>query len=353
MTIVIFIAGLALILIGAMLLFAETAIRRESQKVIGEVVGFTSRLNTHKHGSTISYQAVARFRHLDGQMYYAVSLNGSSTPLNQMGDEIPVYVRKSDMSFAAVESTLNYYLAGFLAVLGSFFVIIFLTTFQANLILAIPSTIILLIIVARARGAVKKNPLVIFQWFKNKMKSKSNFAYSEADKDQIPWVSESDLEKAIQKAKRNAMIAVPILLLIGGVSLAYGMKLYKEKKQFLEIATHVEGTVIEIVSSKSSRKRTHAPIVEFAVPNSSEVQKFKDWYSTSQNTYNVGDKVDVVFDPSNPSRAEISSGLRNYSFSFILIGVGALFLFSAWYAHKSAQPKGGRRHGRRSPTQVL
>lgn len=343
MTIIIFIVGLSFILIGALFIFSELAIRRDSQIVTGDVVGFTSRINTHKHTTTVSYQAVARFRHLDGKTYYSVSSTGSSTPLNELGDKVPVYVRKSDPTFAAIESNLSYLLGAFFSVLGLIFVGIFISTYKVDLFSISISAIMLLTIANFFRRSLRKNPLTIHQWLKMKAKSKINTAYSEDEKDQIHWAPQEQIETAIKKTRRNAKFVIPIFLLLGAVSLGYGLKYYKEKRFFIESATHVEGTVVEMIPDRPSKRSRHSPVVEFTVPNSSEVHRFKDDFSTKKNAYQIGEKVEVIFDPTKPSRAEIYSGLRNYLWALGLSGLGLLFLAIAWHANRSVQRTKARR----------
>lgn len=353
MTILIFAAGFIFVLFGAMLIIAEKTIRRESQKVAGEVVGFATRQNRHKYSSTTSYHAVARFRHLDGQNHYTVSTTGSSSPLAEIGEEVPVYVRQSDLTFASIESSLSYYSAAILIALGAVFIAIFFATFPANPIVVVPSALILLVIANSVRKSLRKNPLTLHQWLKIKAKSKINIAYSEENKGEIPWATEEQVQAAIKKMQVSAKLIVPIFTIVGAVCLGYGLKSYKEKKFFIDTATHAEGTVVEMIKEGSSRKRTHTPIVEFTVPNTTTVQTFKNSFSTSKDAYVIGDKVDVIFDRAHPERAEIRSGFRNYSLSLILCAVGMVFLYVAWYTRKSVTRKASRRHGLRSPTQLL
>jgi hypothetical protein len=337
MTIIVFIVGFTFILIGALMLFSEMAIRKESDRIIGEVVGFTSKLVTHKNVTTTSYQSVVRFRRLDGQNYYAVSSTGSSSPLNQIGDSLRVYVRKSDMSFAAVESNLTFMVGGFMGVIGIILVAIFTQTYKADIFSLGITVAVLLIIANFIRKAIRKNPLTMHQWMQLKAKSKTNKAFSEAEKDQIAWVSEEQIETALKKMRTTAKFVIPIFLLIGVISLGYGFKHYKDKKSFIEIASHAEGTIVELVQSSGSKRSSVIPLVEFLPTNSTEILKFKDSLSVSRTAYQVGDKADVIYDPTNPGHAEIYTGLRNYFLSLILAGTGVMFLYIAWYTNKSVQ----------------
>lgn len=343
MTTIVFIAGLAFILIGILFIISEIAIRRDSQIVTGDVVGFTSRINTHKYNTSVSYQAVARFKHLDGQIYYAVSATGSSSPLNNIGDKVPIYVRKSDLTFAAVESNSSFVLGAFFSVLGLFFVIVFINTYKTDLFSVGISAIVLLTIANYFRKALRKNPLTIHQWLKAKAKSKANSAYSENEKDQIPWVSEEQIETAFKRIRTSSRFVIPVFLLMGAVSLGFGLKYYKEKRFFIESATHVEGTIVEMIQTRPSKRSRYTPVVEFTVPNSSEVHRFNDPFSMKKEAYEIGAKVDVIFDPTKPSRAEINLGFRNYLLSLGLSGLGLLFFYVAWHTNKSVKRMKPRR----------
>ncbi|MNU04400.1 hypothetical protein D3C72_2487940 [compost metagenome] len=63
----------------------------------------------------------------------------------------------------------------------------------------------------------------------------------------------------------------------------------------------------------------------------------------NKSAYEIGAKVDVIFDASKPSRAEIYSGFRNYLLSLVLGGLGILFLYVAWHTNKSVKRMEQRR----------
>lgn len=113
------------------------------------------------------------------------------------------------------------------------------------------------------------------------------------------------------------MVVVGILLLSTSAFLGYS------RFKFLENAIKSEGIVVKYegtLSSNSARiaKMMYAPVVSF---NSSEGKsfEFESALSSNDKPYMLGERVTVVYDPSNPLNAEIYSFTRMWFLSLTVL----------------------------------
>jgi len=321
--IIIFFVGAVFLFIGAVILGSEIQARRNSATVIGEVAGFTAR--TGGKSKQPSFQAVARYQNYDGQTYYTVSSTGSSSPLNFVGDQIYVYVRKDDLSFAAIQSNASCIIGAILASLGIGCIILFFHLFEWDLFSIVTGVVVLGLIAKTLWKIRRKTPLTPKQWMELKNKNSGKKVYSEEEKAQIPWVSPESILLAFQNAKKACQIAIPITLVLSLVCAGAGWYFYQKTERFLARSVSTQGIVVEMIQSRSSKITSYAPMVEFVNPSSGAKQRFKHSIGMSSSPYSVGESVAVRFDPNNPSDARMDSGVWNYLYSIVLGGLGALF----------------------------
>jgi hypothetical protein len=129
-----------------------------------------------------------------------------------------------------------------------------------------------------------------------------------------------------------------VFLLIGLGMLTGAFFMYRNTSQFLETAVTAQGTVVELVESRSSDSSSnsimYAPVVNFIDKKGVEVKVYS---STSSNppSYFVGEKVEVLYAPETPQNAKIKGFFSLWGGATILgilggilfvIG-GVIFLF--------------------------
>ena len=89
------------------------------------------------------------------------------------------------------------------------------------------------------------------------------------------------------------------------------------------------GRVVELVANDSSDGVTYSPVVEFDVGG--WPQRFKDSIGSDPPSYETGDTVQVLYDPSSPSKARIDRGIWNLAIPLLVGALGAsLFLCGLW-----------------------
>ena len=121
-------------------------------------------------------------------------------------------------------------------------------------------------------------------------------------------------------------IGIALLVILGSIAAVLWVR-QAERSDW----PHADGTVVEVsthVDRDSSRRSRHdrsgttmyTPVVEFRVDG--ETHRFTSGVSTS-DPWTVGDTVDVVYEPGNPSRASIA-GQASWV-PWMLAGMALLF----------------------------
>jgi hypothetical protein len=122
------------------------------------------------------------------------------------------------------------------------------------------------------------------------------------------------------------LIFIPFLAL-GAIALAIGAKELYDQHTFRSVAIHATGEVIGHDSSAGSRGQQFHPIVRCKAANG-ETFQFRCRYAYPKEEYPLGQAVDVLYDPADPTRAEVDSNQSRYRVYF-LPGFGVfLWLFS-------------------------
>jgi hypothetical protein len=111
---------------------------------------------------------------------------------------------------------------------------------------------------------------------------------------------------------------------IGLAMLIIAAILVGNSQSFSEKATRAAGVVVELDPSYSSDGTTYAPIVRFLTTEEQEVV-FRSSVSSSPPSYEVGEQVEVLYDPANPDDAVIDSVWQVYLAPMIVGFVGGVF----------------------------
>ncbi|MHB8625661.1 MAG: DUF3592 domain-containing protein [Aggregatilineales bacterium] len=109
--------------------------------------------------------------------------------------------------------------------------------------------------------------------------------------------------------------------IMGIVFLVVALVIYAGDRQLISVGVHAQGTVIDLKPSSSARNTTYAAIVQFKTSDG-KLTQFTDRISQSPPAHQVNDLVDVIYDPANPSHAEIAGA--NNVIILALGGMGAL-----------------------------
>ncbi|OGH90650.1 MAG: hypothetical protein A2479_02145 [Candidatus Magasanikbacteria bacterium RIFOXYC2_FULL_39_8] len=130
---------------------------------------------------------------------------------------------------------------------------------------------------------------------------------------------------------------------MGVIFVGVGGYSFLDSQKVIKTFASAQGTVVELVrSSTSNESNTYSPLVSF-VANETEYQ-FKSNFSSDPPAYDVGEQVNVLYNPESPQDARINSFLSLYLISLIfgvtgliLLGIGAGYIAYRVIKNKSNQ----------------
>ena len=138
----------------------------------------------------------------------------------------------------------------------------------------------------------------------------------------------TDVLKRLFHAKRWA----GYFLVVGGIVMAVGGVWYAvEAAEFLDATVRTDGTVIALQRERSVKGfDLDHPVVRFVAPETGETVEFKSRLGIRPSPFAVADRVEVAYDPGDPSRARINSFWTIW-FLPMLLGAFGLACFAAGY----------------------
>ena len=129
---------------------------------------------------------------------------------------------------------------------------------------------------------------------------------------------------------KNNPVAI-LRLVFGAVGLvlcAIAWLLHHNTASFITSASRTQGEVMRLLyveSSKRNESGTWKPLVRFKAP-SGEIIEFAPSSSSSPPAYEVGETVDVFFDPNDPQDAMLDGFFSLWGGAAITGGLGLVFL---------------------------
>jgi len=111
---------------------------------------------------------------------------------------------------------------------------------------------------------------------------------------------------------------------IGLGMLAGAFFLYKNTSEFVSSAIVVEGEVVDFETHRSDGSTMYAPVVNFRAQDDSPHQ-FVSSVSSNPASYDIGEKVEVLYAESDPQGAQINGFVSLYLGSLILGVMGSIF----------------------------
>jgi len=129
---------------------------------------------------------------------------------------------------------------------------------------------------------------------------------------------------------KNNPVAI-LRLVFGAVGLvlcAVAWLLHHNTASFIASASRTQGEVMRLLyveSSKRNESGTWKPLVRFKAP-SGEIVEFAPSSSSSPPAYEVGETVDVFFDPNDPQDAMLDGFFSLWGGAAITGGLGLVFL---------------------------
>lgn len=117
---------------------------------------------------------------------------------------------------------------------------------------------------------------------------------------------------------------------LGALLLAIAALLYFREQAFLSSAETATGTVSDFDISSSDDSTTYCPVIEFRTKRGENVRYFGNVCS-SPPSYDIGQKVEVIYDPENIKHVQMNGFWSKYVGVFVLAVIGLpFFLLGAW-----------------------
>ncbi len=118
--------------------------------------------------------------------------------------------------------------------------------------------------------------------------------------------------------KTLAKVCITFSLIFILIAVYLGYRSYS----FQQIAISTKGQIVELVERTDSEGGTlFAPVFTFT-DNQGQVQKVYSSVSSYPPIGNVGDTIDILYDPKNPKNADIDTFFSNWGGAIILGGLG-------------------------------
>jgi hypothetical protein len=116
-------------------------------------------------------------------------------------------------------------------------------------------------------------------------------------------------------------------LVVGIALLVASAFLLLNTRDFLSEAVITEGTVLELVESRSSDSITYRPVVQFT-NESGQLVSFTSSTSSNPPSYSPGQQVEVLYQPGERNSPRINSFFSLWGAEAILAGIGVVFLLA-------------------------
>lgn len=129
-----------------------------------------------------------------------------------------------------------------------------------------------------------------------------------------------------------------VIVIIGLLVIASGLPSVIQTLDYLNKSKYTSGVVVTNAERDFHNAHFYIPIVEFKTAEG-ETRQFKSITEYSPQKYFNGDQVEVIYDPSNPAKADINSSFEIWSESLATIVIGLFFVLIGVFAKDKKRAK--------------
>ncbi len=123
----------------------------------------------------------------------------------------------------------------------------------------------------------------------------------------------------------KAVSIIKYVFSIVGLAMLIGAYfIYSNTQSFLTTAVTSNGTVTELIRSRSSDSVTYAPVVKFKTQDGQSIE-FTSSSGSNPPSYSTGETVEVLYQIGAPNKARINGFFDLWGGAIILAGLGAVF----------------------------
>lgn len=308
-----YLIGLLFLSLGLYLLVDAYQFRKVARVVKGKILGF----ETEARSKGTMYYPVVQYR--DGAQVYVFKANiGSNTRSHNLGEDVEVLIVGNDHGNARLKSSARLFLAWVIALFGTVF---------AGLYILMTANVIALGI------ALVLTPLLVYLLLYINSRYRTNRAETTSyTPNEEGVVSTVDMDNVVMENTTHDEAASKYadwwMLGIGTVVLCFAFYWYVDTKSLIDVSVKTTGTIVSQKRSSGSDTVTYTPVVMYK-PYKHDAVRFEGLIGSSHPSWNIGDAVTVLYDPSNPKRAMIDHGF-NY-LGPLAMGLFGLFSFAVAY----------------------
>ena len=132
------------------------------------------------------------------------------------------------------------------------------------------------------------------------------------------------------------MVIGIVFIVIGIILIAIAIFQYKSVRQLLQIGVTTTAKIIAIKESISTSTdmdgfttttKMYSPEFEFTDTKGNKIRHVSNISTQNKNTWEVGQEIEVVYDPKNPEKVKIKKASQLYLVPGVIAFIGIIFLF--------------------------
>ena len=119
-------------------------------------------------------------------------------------------------------------------------------------------------------------------------------------------------------------IVSTVFSIVGPCMLIGALLFFWNTQNFINNSESTNGTVIDLVQSRTDSGVVYKPVVEFQTQDGSTIE-FTSMAGTNPPQFSTGDSVSVYYKESSPNKARLNSFFSLWGLSLIFGGIGLIF----------------------------
>lgn len=333
MEIIFLLVGLLFGFLGIYIIWDHIHFLGTAHTVTGTVVALEKRSTpsrgSKKPGGPMYYPVINYVA--DGSAREFTSKYGMGLPQYDLGTTVPVaYSRKRDE--ARIKQKMPFIGGGILASVGVVLCVLFFNIFQFTAWSWAVAAVVTLGILISARNKLHSHDISTLDELQEAFRNTDMKTSRGTEPEEIELISDKEkLHRNIYRASKPVRWIGPIFTAVGIAAVVLGVYLGKQRAEFLESAHRSQGEVVSLNSKSSDDGYVYYPVVRYAPSGSSNTISFEHETGSNPPSYSVGERVEVLYHPEDPSHAIIDSGFMNWFGPGIIMILGVLFSAAGIY----------------------
>lgn len=334
MEILFLLGGLLFGFLGLYLIWDHLRFLATARTVRGTVTAVEKRTTPpdekRKQGGPIYYPVIRYYA--DGRERSFTSSYGMSMPQYDIGESLPV-VYSRNREEARIKQKTPYIFGGILASIGIGMCVLFFHVFRFSLISVSMAAVVVVSIFFSARKELRKHDISTLDELQEALRNTRMKTRKGTEPEEAQLITDKKkLQGDMYRMSKSLRWIGPVFTVIGIAIVILGIYLGKKRAAFLEVAQAGRGEVVSINSRSSDDGYVYYPVVSYSPPGSSGPITFEHDVGSNPPSYDVGDRVEVLYHPDDPARAIIDAGVMNWFGPGLALLLGVTFTAGGIYS---------------------